>query len=215
MSKQMNKQIDKHMNKRLAVLKKGQIDMLEVLYGCRFGGCWLFWVGLGYPPEYTYLTKPPFRVTMKTMSSLERKYSNNNHNDTHEVPLRNRLRTRIAAGMLAVAAAFGVSSLSHEGNTDNAPQQELACVSEETTFAGIHDTTNELTERVAKDGKEYSWPVMIYDRPTENMRYRETNGMSVDEDARVEVTVCRDDNALYNLYARVNSLESYPKESDQ
>ena len=155
---------------------------------------------------------------MKTMSSLERKYSNNNHNDTHEVPLRNRLRTRIAAGMLAVAAAFGVSSLSHEGNADNAPEQQeqaYACSSEETTFAGIHDTTNELTERVAKDGKEYGWPVMIYDRPTENMRYRETNGMSVDEDARVEVTVCRDDNALYNLYARVNSLESYPKESDQ
>lgn len=162
-----------------------------------------------------YLTKYPSCVTMKTMSSLERKYSNNNRNDTHEVPLRNRLRTRIAAGMLAVAAAFGVGSLSHEGNTDSAPQQELACVSEETTFAGIHDTTNELTERVAKDGKEYGWPVMIYDRPTENMRYRETNGMSVDEDARVEVTVCRDDNALYNLYARVNSLESYPKESDQ
>ena len=47
----MDKQVDKHMNKRLAALKKGQIDMLEVLYGCRFGGCWLFWVGLGYPPN--------------------------------------------------------------------------------------------------------------------------------------------------------------------
>ena len=155
---------------------------------------------------------------MKTMSSLERKYSNNNRNDTHEVPLRNRLRTRIAAGMLAVGAVLGFNGLSSNGNTDNAPEQQeqaYACSSEETTFAGIHDTTNELTERVAKDGKEYSWPVMIYDRPTENMRYRETNGMSVDEDARVEVTVCRDDNALYNLYARVNSLESYPKESDQ
>jgi len=45
MSKQMNKQIDKHMNKRL-VLKKGQIDILEALYGCRFGGCWCFGLGL-------------------------------------------------------------------------------------------------------------------------------------------------------------------------
>ncbi len=162
-----------------------------------------------------YLTKYPSCVTMKTMSSLERKYSNNNRNDTYKAPLWYRLRTKIAVGMVAAGAVFGFNSLSHEGNTDNAPQQELACVSEETTFAGIHDTTNELTERVAKDGKEYGWPVMIYDRPTENMRYRETNGMSVDEDARVEVTVCRDDNALYNLYARVNSLESYPKESDQ
>ena len=44
----MNKQIDKHMNKRLVALKKGQIAILEALYGCRFGGCWLFWVGLGY-----------------------------------------------------------------------------------------------------------------------------------------------------------------------
>ena len=44
----MDKQVDKHMNKRLVALKKGQIDILEVLYGCRFGGCWLFWVGLGY-----------------------------------------------------------------------------------------------------------------------------------------------------------------------
>ena len=47
MSKQMNKQIDKHMNKRL-VLKKGQIDILEALYGGRFGGCWLFWFGVRY-----------------------------------------------------------------------------------------------------------------------------------------------------------------------
>ena len=31
MSKQMNKQVDKHMNKRLVVLKKGQIDILEAL----------------------------------------------------------------------------------------------------------------------------------------------------------------------------------------
>ena len=42
----MDKQVDKHMNKRLVVLKKGQIAILEALYGCRFGGCWLFWVGL-------------------------------------------------------------------------------------------------------------------------------------------------------------------------
>ena len=44
----MDKQIDKHMNKRLAVLKKGQIAILEGLYGCRFGGCWLFWFGVRY-----------------------------------------------------------------------------------------------------------------------------------------------------------------------
>ena len=52
MSKQMSKQIDKQIgkqtnNKRL-VLKKGQIAILEALYGCRFGGCWLFWVGVRY-----------------------------------------------------------------------------------------------------------------------------------------------------------------------
>ena len=45
MSKQMNKQVDKHMNKRLVVLKKGQIAILEALYGCRFGGCWCFGLG--------------------------------------------------------------------------------------------------------------------------------------------------------------------------
>ena len=44
MSKQMNKQVDKQMNKRL-VLKKGQIDILEALYGGRFGGCWCFGLG--------------------------------------------------------------------------------------------------------------------------------------------------------------------------
>ena len=44
MSKQMNKQVDKQMNKRL-VLKKGQIAILEALYGGRFGGCWCFGLG--------------------------------------------------------------------------------------------------------------------------------------------------------------------------
>ena len=47
----MSKQIDKQMNKRLVALKKGQIAILEALYGCRFGGCRLFWVGLGCPPN--------------------------------------------------------------------------------------------------------------------------------------------------------------------
>ena len=43
----MDKQIDKQTNNKRFVLKKGQIDILEVLYGGgRFGGCWLFWVGL-------------------------------------------------------------------------------------------------------------------------------------------------------------------------
>ena len=43
----MDKQVDKHMNKRLAVLKKGQIDILEVLYGCRFCSCRLLADRLG------------------------------------------------------------------------------------------------------------------------------------------------------------------------
>ena len=46
MSKQMNKQIDKHMNKRL-VLKKGQIAILEALYECRFCSCRLLADRLG------------------------------------------------------------------------------------------------------------------------------------------------------------------------
>ena len=50
MSKQMNKQIDKHMNKRLVALKKGQIDILEVLYWCRFGV--LVVLGWGKVPSY-------------------------------------------------------------------------------------------------------------------------------------------------------------------
>ncbi|RKV96057.1 MAG: hypothetical protein D8G53_07710 [Candidatus Saccharimonas sp.] len=50
------------MNKRLAVLKKGQIDILEVLYGCRFGRCWLFWVGVAKP------YKPNFNKTEKTVA---------------------------------------------------------------------------------------------------------------------------------------------------
>ena len=41
----MDKRVDKHMNKRLAALKKGQIDILEVLYGCRFGGVGCFGLG--------------------------------------------------------------------------------------------------------------------------------------------------------------------------
>ena len=41
----MDKQIDKHMNKRLVALKKGQIDILEALYGCRFGGVGCFGLG--------------------------------------------------------------------------------------------------------------------------------------------------------------------------
>ena len=61
MSKQMNKQIDKHMNKRL-VLKKGQIAILEALYGGRFGRCWLFWVGVAKP------YKPNFNKTKKTVA---------------------------------------------------------------------------------------------------------------------------------------------------
>ena len=43
----MDKQVDKHMNKCLAVLKKGQIDILEGLYGCRFCSCKLLADRLG------------------------------------------------------------------------------------------------------------------------------------------------------------------------
>ena len=43
----MDKRVDKHMNKRLAALKKGQIDILEVLYGCRFCSCRLLADRLG------------------------------------------------------------------------------------------------------------------------------------------------------------------------
>ena len=46
MSKQMDKRVDKHMNKRL-VLKKGQIAILEVLYGGRFCSCRLLADSLG------------------------------------------------------------------------------------------------------------------------------------------------------------------------
>ena len=46
----MDKRVDKHMNKRLAVLKKGQIDILEVLYGgVGLGDVGVLgWVRLGY-----------------------------------------------------------------------------------------------------------------------------------------------------------------------
>ena len=37
MSKQIDKQIGKQTNNKRLVLKKGQIDILEVLYWCRFG----------------------------------------------------------------------------------------------------------------------------------------------------------------------------------
>ena len=43
----MDKRVDKHMNKRLAALKKGQIDILEALYGCRFCSCRLLADRLG------------------------------------------------------------------------------------------------------------------------------------------------------------------------
>jgi len=48
MSKQIDKQIGKQTNNKRLALKKGQIAILEALYGCRFGGCWLFWVGVRY-----------------------------------------------------------------------------------------------------------------------------------------------------------------------
>ena len=38
----MSKQIDKQMNNKRLVLKKGQIAILEALYGGRFGGCRCF-----------------------------------------------------------------------------------------------------------------------------------------------------------------------------
>ena len=58
MSKQMNKQIDKHMNKRLAALKKGQIDILEALYGCRFGVLVVLgWITKPYKPNFNKTEK--------------------------------------------------------------------------------------------------------------------------------------------------------------
>lgn len=38
----MSKQIDKQTNNKRLVLKKGQIAILEALYGGRFGGCRCF-----------------------------------------------------------------------------------------------------------------------------------------------------------------------------
>ena len=48
MSKQIDKQIGKQTKNKRFVLKKGQIAILEALYGGRFGGCWLFWFGVRY-----------------------------------------------------------------------------------------------------------------------------------------------------------------------
>ena len=46
MSKQIDKQIGKQTNNKRLILKKGQIAILEALYGGgRFGGCWC--CGLG------------------------------------------------------------------------------------------------------------------------------------------------------------------------
>ena len=208
----MSKQIGKQTNNKRLALKKGQIAILEALYGGRFGRCWLFWVGLGYPPEYTYLTKPPFRVTMKTMSSLERKYSNNNHNDTYKAPLWYRLRTKIAVGMVAAGAVLGFNSLSHEDNTDNAPK-ELACVSEQTTLKESSDAINKLSNGInEEDGKERTTAVQ-YDAQAQQARLNEAHGGSVDKDAPVNVTVCRTDNG--NLEARVDTIGSHPEESDR
>ena len=47
MSKQMDKQVDKQTNNKRFVLKKGQIDILEALYGCRFCSCRLLADRLG------------------------------------------------------------------------------------------------------------------------------------------------------------------------
>lgn len=169
----------------------------------------LGWVRI--PPEYTYLTKPPFRGTMKTMSSLERKYSNNNRNDTYKAPLWYRLRTKIAVGMVAAGAVFGFNSLSHEDNTDNAPK-ELACVSEQTTYGEHNKAINELSEGFEEDGKERTTAVQ-YDAQAQQARLNEAHGGSVDKDAPVNVTVCRTDNG--NLEARVDTIGSHPEESDR
>ena len=47
MDGQMSKQIDKQMNNKRLALKKGQIAILEVLYGCRFCSCRLLADSLG------------------------------------------------------------------------------------------------------------------------------------------------------------------------
>ena len=54
----MDKQVDKHMNKRLVVLKKGQIDILEVLYWCRFGVLVVLgWITKPYKPNFNKTEK--------------------------------------------------------------------------------------------------------------------------------------------------------------
>ena len=45
MSKQIDKQIGKQTNNKRFVLKKGQIAILEALYGGRFGGVGCFGLG--------------------------------------------------------------------------------------------------------------------------------------------------------------------------
>ncbi len=157
------------------------------------------------------MTKPPLHVTMKTMSSLERKYSNNNRNDTYKAPLWYRLRTKIAVGMVAAGAVFGFNSLSHEDNTDNAPK-ELACVSEQTTYGEHNKAINELSEGFEEDGKEYTTAVQ-YDAQTQQAKLNEAHGRSVNEDAPVNVTVCRTDNG--NLDARVDTVGNHSEESDR
>ena len=47
MSKQIDKQIDKQTNNKRLALKKGQIAILEALYGCRFCSCRLLADRLG------------------------------------------------------------------------------------------------------------------------------------------------------------------------
>ena len=62
--KQIDEQIDEQTNNKCLVLKKGQIAILEALYGGRFGRCWLFWVGVAKP------YKPNFNKTEKNGGSF-------------------------------------------------------------------------------------------------------------------------------------------------
>ena len=58
MSKQIDKQIGKQTNNKRFVLKKGQIDILEVLYWCRFGVLVVLgWITKPYKPNFNKTEK--------------------------------------------------------------------------------------------------------------------------------------------------------------
>gem|GEM_PF-2315302 len=54
----ISKQIDKQTNNKRLALKKGQIDILEALYGCRFGVLVVLgWITKPYKPNFNKTEK--------------------------------------------------------------------------------------------------------------------------------------------------------------